>query len=84
MKKGSLLNRAEGKGRFSKKEFIQFLYIARGSLYESVTLLIIFRKNNWIGDDELQGLKRSADEIGKMIAGLISSIRKSMKTGHSS
>lgn len=32
-------NIAEGKGRFSKKEFKQFLYISRGSLYETVTLL---------------------------------------------
>ncbi len=30
---------AEGKGRYSKKEFKQYLYIARGSLYETVTLL---------------------------------------------
>jgi len=76
------LNIAEGKGRYSKKEFIQFLYIARGSLYETVTLLIIFRKNNWIDDHELQELKRSADEIGKMIAGLIDSIKKSIKIAH--
>ena len=42
------MNIAEGKGRYSKKEFRQFLYIARGSLYETVTLLEIFRRRGWI------------------------------------
>lgn len=37
------MNLAEGKGRNSKKEFIQFCYIARGSLYETMTLLEIFQ-----------------------------------------
>ncbi len=72
------LNIAEGKGRYSKKEFVQFLYIARGSLYEIVTLLIIFYKNNWISEKQLEEIKNFADEIGKMLSGLISSIKVSM------
>jgi four helix bundle protein len=39
-------NISEGKGRFSKKEFKHYLYIARGSLYETITRLQIFRKKN--------------------------------------
>ena len=70
------LNIAEGKGRYSKKEFIQFLYISRGSLYETVTLLIIFNKNNWIDDKQLNELKIFGGDIGKMLSSLINSIRK--------
>jgi four helix bundle protein len=38
------MNLAEGKGRFSQKEFVQYCYIARGSLYETMTLLEIFKR----------------------------------------
>ena len=72
------LNIAEGKGRYSRKEFIQFLYIGRGSLYETVTLLTIFRRNQWIKAEEFEKIMNFADEIGKMLASLISSIRRSM------
>lgn len=69
------LNIAEGKGRYSKKEFIQYLYIARGSLYETVTLLMIFHSNNWISADQLSETKALATEINKMRSGLINSIK---------
>ncbi len=72
------LNIAEGKGRYSKKEFSQFLYIARGSLYEAITLLIIFNKNKWITYDELGEMKALGDEIGKMLSSLINSVKKSI------
>ncbi len=56
------LNIAEGKGRFSKKEFVHFLYIARGSLFETVTLLEIFRRRSWINDSEFSSMKRSSGQ----------------------
>ena len=72
------LNIAEGKGRYSKKEFIQFLYIARGSLYETITLLTIFKKRAWINNDTFQQLSNEAEELAKMMVGMINSIKKTL------
>ncbi len=70
------MNIAEGKGRFSKKEFIRYLYISRGSLYETMTLLIIFRRKNWISNERYTLLEKNGKEIAAMIKGLINSISK--------
>jgi len=74
------LNIAEGKGRYSKREFIHFLYIARGSLYETITLLVILNKSNIISEDQLIVMKNSSQEIAKMLSGLITSIKSSMSS----
>ena len=68
------LNIAEGKGRYSKKEFKHFLYIARGSLYETVTMLLIFEKKKWLDHQHYQKFYDEAEEINKMLSGLINSI----------
>ena len=68
------MNLAEGKGRFSRKEFIQYCYIARGSLYETMTLLEIFRRKNWITDSAYSKLTKEGIEIASMITGLINSL----------
>jgi len=67
-------NIAEGKGRFSKKEFVRYLYVSRGSLYETMTLLEVFRRKRWISDDRYSQLELSGKEIVSMIKGLINSI----------
>ncbi len=68
-------NVAEGKGRFSRKEFVQFLYIARGSLFETITLIEIFRKRGWVNGSEYERIRNEGDEIGKMLSGLIRAIK---------
>ena len=69
-------NIAEGKGRRSDKEYVQFLYIARGSLYESITLLNLFFKRSWISNETLDSFESKAIEIVSMIKGLINSLYK--------
>jgi four helix bundle protein len=69
------MNIAEGKGRYSKKEFVQFLYIARGSLCETITLLTIFQKRKWISDPQFDEIRTHGDKIGKMLSSLIRSIK---------
>lgn len=69
------MNIAEGKGRQTTKEFIQFLYIARGSLFEVITLLIILEKIKWIDSDKVAEFQQLAEEIAKMINSLIKSMK---------
>jgi four helix bundle protein len=68
------LNIAEGKGRYSKKEFRQFLYISRGSLYETITMLTIFRRKKWLEESKYNVLYSEAEEISRMFSGLINSL----------
>ena len=72
------MNIAEGKGRESKKEFVHFLYISRGSLYETLTLLEIFQMRGWLSSENFHSLEHQSNEIAKMLKGLINSVVKSL------
>lgn len=74
------LNIAEGKGRYSRKEFIHFLYIARGSLYETVTALRLCERNGLLEKVALDSLLDECALILRKLSGLTKSIRGSAKT----
>lgn len=74
------MNIAEGKGRYSKKEFVQYLFIARGSLYETVTLLEIFNKQKWLDTSIFIKIKYEAIEIAKMLNSLIKAIKSTKQS----
>lgn len=63
-------NIAEGAGRKGKKEFVQFVSIARGSLFELETQLIISEQTGFINKEKLNYFIKEIDEIGKMLSGL--------------
>jgi four helix bundle protein len=68
-------NIAEGKGRYSPKEFAQFLYRARGSLLELQTQLFIAGKLNCLEALASRRIKAEADELGRILNGLTTSIQ---------
>jgi four helix bundle protein len=63
-------NIAEGCGRNSNKEFIQFLSIALGSGFELETQLIIAKNLNYIQEPAYKKLSNSLLEIQKMLYSL--------------
>jgi len=68
-------NIAEGKGRQYKKEFIQYLHIAQGSLYEVVTLNEIFRRKTLFSEQDALEVRNRCEQIDRKLNGLINSLR---------
>ncbi|HKT87885.1 MAG TPA: four helix bundle protein [Candidatus Sulfotelmatobacter sp.] len=70
-------NIAEGQARFSPGEFRQFLSHARGSLVEVETQLMIAETLGYLHKDESHSLLARAAELGRILNGLVASIRRS-------
>ncbi|MBE0684608.1 MAG: four helix bundle protein [Anaerolineaceae bacterium] len=69
------MNIAEGKGRFTDKDYGHYLVIARGSLYETMTLLEIFMRKNWISIDQFNAIEKQSIEISKMLTSIHYNLR---------
>jgi len=67
-------NIAEGAGRKSKKEFLNFLSFTMRSLSELDTLLLLARDLNLINSEIADSLLNKLDIIGKLIFGLMKSL----------
>jgi len=67
-------NIAEGQGRRSTdEEFVRFLRIALGSLCELETQLELSTRLKMTNAEQLSGLRSSAEEVGRLLNGLIRS-----------
>jgi four helix bundle protein len=72
-------NIAEGWGRKSSKNYLQFLRISRGSLMETETLLEISKNLNYINEREFKVISDNIEEVSKILQGLIKSIQQKIK-----
>ena len=67
-------NIAEGSGRRSVKELVQFLHIASGSLAELETQFIIAKNLGFIAKNEYSEIEQEIQEIIRMVSALSNSI----------
>jgi len=70
-------NIAEGYGRGSLRDYIRFLQMARGSLYEMQTQLILAEDLGFIASDTAQSLTEQTNECARLLQGLINALKKS-------
>jgi four helix bundle protein len=68
-------NIAEGSGSSSKKDFKQFLNMARRSTFENANILILLKKRNLIAEKELEKLLDKLDHLCRQITNFQSSLK---------
>jgi len=69
-------NIAEGYERNHRKEYIQFLYIPKGSLAEVETFLMLSKDLGYLPDNNYQKIEALRGEASRVLNGLIKSLKR--------
>jgi len=72
-------NIAEGWGRGSTQEYLRFLRMARASLFEVETQLIIAQELEFATSEQVNEVQQEASEAGRILTGLIKSIENRLR-----
>jgi four helix bundle protein len=67
----AMSNIAEGFSRRSTKEFVQFLFIAKGSVAEVQSQLYIALDQGYVNEQKFNELYSKSDEVARLISGFI-------------
>lgn len=73
-------NIAEGYGRGTTSDYLRFLKIARGSLYEVDTQLLYALEFGYVEQGAFGSAKETLDEAERVLAGLIRAIERRLET----
>jgi four helix bundle protein len=68
-------NLAEGQARQTTKEFLHFVSIARGSLQEVETQIVIANRLKYLDESKTEKVLELSGEVSRLICGLANSLR---------
>lgn len=69
-------NIAEGSSRSSRTDYIRFLEIATGSLFEVVSQSMLAKRQGLLAEPEQAQLYAAAEKLSRMLSGLRSSLER--------
>lgn len=72
-------NIIEGNARGHKKTFLEFLYIARGSLEETKYHILLSKDLNYVNENEYLQFQEQSEIVGRQLNGLIKYLKSSPK-----
>ncbi len=73
-------NIAEGAGRITRREFLQSVGYARGSLLEVETQLIVAKRFGYLDTSETEELLEVTNDIGRVANGLIRALNNTNRS----
>jgi four helix bundle protein len=73
-------NIAEGASRDSKRDYLHFLYIARGSLKEAQYFVHLARRLKYLSDEHTDALMTQSKSVSACLYGLIRAVEKEAGT----
>jgi len=69
-------NIAEGYARGSKKEYVYFLHVARGSMAELETQLLLAQRVGYLPESEVVDLQGRIEEIARILHAVVASLHR--------
>lgn len=70
-------NIAEGHGGISRRMYLKGLYVARGSLYETMSFVELIRRRKYASTERLEEVQQLLRRTSKLLNALIKSLQKS-------
>ena len=69
-------NVAEGAARRTTKDFVAFVHIARGSLAELETQLLLAQQVGYLRPEQMEPLMERLNEVGRLLTGVLAGLRR--------